>query len=788
MRERCRGGLRMVLWGLALIPSAALRAADVASGEARLPSGVTARYEYHFDRNALLDSRRAGDALIALTASGNLLRFDPATRKLSREWYGPAMAVCLGRGEGGAVLAGFEDGRVCRIDPATLALAEVARLPGKPLWVGFAEREARGLVVAVEEPRRRVIERFGKRLEFMGGQLVVHDLVAGKSYEIEADHWPTFFLDSKRRLWLGADRGEWGGWCRCLDLASGELTAIPGIKRPEDEEAVKEREDEEGERTSQAVRPSGQMAAGKEREGEKREDGPKDEGWEGVYGFVELPDGQVWAYGGTSHFGSNSAFIRRVDGAKIESLAQFDNDEEFKAAMQGKEVPRPDRPVLPITHIIQERDHLLVFSYNDIFRTDARLKLWSKVHELNIRYRWGRPNAMGSYPSVRAVHLPGGQDGGLLCATALDSYVLVIGDKETHFALPGQLGSGRITRIENTAEGTFFLEWDDRIPPWRFEAGTWRLAPLEPPFDLHPDDPRAHQPGAEASWYETRLLAGPGGAVFTISATSWSNGTRMTARWRRGKAEILGREVSGLNPPTSFITADGELWSASFGAVKRFIGGKWVKVAALPGADPQGPQVRQQGDGSFRLEGQGLDVGYGLRTVGDAGPPWFLLDRDRGHLLSLAYGREVEDPRLNLIPVAEGDHTLRIHDAIPWERDRFLLATDRGLRIYEAASGKLSPAPLPAPERPVTMLCRDGRGRLWLGGAGLWMAEADGKTLHPFDALPMIGRPAVPAPDVPSMWRRFAVTALAADPKRDDGIIAALGERGVAFVQATRIP
>jgi hypothetical protein len=58
-------------------------------GDARLRSGLAAHYEYHYDRNALRDSRRAGDALIALTRAGNLLRFDARTLKLAGESFGP---------------------------------------------------------------------------------------------------------------------------------------------------------------------------------------------------------------------------------------------------------------------------------------------------------------------------------------------------------------------------------------------------------------------------------------------------------------------------------------------------------------------------------------------------------------------------------------------------------------------------------------------------------------------------------------------------------------------------
>ena len=135
MRSHMYRTVSVTLGALLLTRVAALRADEgsgAASARIELPSGVTARYEYHFNRNSLRDSRPVGDALVALSSSGNLLRFDLGTRKLTREWFGPSMVVCLGRGEGDSLLAGLEDGRVCRVDPATLGLTVIAKLPGKP--------------------------------------------------------------------------------------------------------------------------------------------------------------------------------------------------------------------------------------------------------------------------------------------------------------------------------------------------------------------------------------------------------------------------------------------------------------------------------------------------------------------------------------------------------------------------------------------------------------------------------------------------------------------------------
>jgi hypothetical protein len=444
MRSRTHPGRLVLLGALLLARPAGLRAEEgsgAAAASVRLPSGGTARYEYHFNRNALRASHQAGDALIALTSSGNLLRFDLGTRRLTREWFGPSRVVCLGRGAGDAVLAGFEDGRVCRVDPATLERTEVARLPGKPQWIGFAagdERGPGGLVAVYERPRW--VEQDGQR--WRQPCSIVRDLASGR--EVAADGLATaFLLDSRRRLWLGADRGEWGGWCSCVDLGAGTLRAVPGIRR-----IIKELGIDQG------------------------------EVWDGVYGFIELPDGPVWAYGGVLHMGFGDAFLRRVDAGKAEELYRSEGQPPAEDFGPNGEVPRTLRPWLPITHILPDGgDALLVFTVDAIFRTDRKLSAWTRVRDLRFRSHWGRPDAVGVYPALTTVHRLEGAGGGLLCATALDGYVLVRGEDEVRHTLAGQLGSDDIVRADVVDGRTLFREWDGQLPPWRYEGGRWELAP-----------------------------------------------------------------------------------------------------------------------------------------------------------------------------------------------------------------------------------------------------------------------------------------------------------------------
>jgi hypothetical protein len=655
------------------------------SGEARLASLNVIDYTVHFDRNALRDSLRLGNNLIALTSSGALLRFELPAVRLVREQIDTEGVTCLGLGEGAEILAGLIDGRICRVDPATLDLTNVTKLPAQPRWIGWGRAvggRPAGLVV-VTRPTK-LVEDNGRHWD--QPYSVVHDLATGKTFSLEREA-TTFLLDDAGRVWLGADNGEWGGRLTRVDLARGTITAIkPPPPRKPDDKAF----------------------------------------WEGVYGLIELRDGQIWVFGGSSHMGLDSGYLTRVDGPEPHPLYTSEPPGE-----PGNE-PDPGRPMMPITHVVEENDGLLVFSYSDVFQVDKELKSWKKLATLPIQYRWGRPDAVGSYPSVRTVHRPIRDGEPYVLATGGDGFVLLEGTKATSHSLPGQLGALRVSGVEDTSEGLLFFECDDRLPPWTLRESGWEVASLAPPFLIDPAGDAADIEKSAESWYETRVLVGPGRAIYTVSGTGVSGGTRTTARRVDGKSLQLGRETSSLDPSSSFITADGILWNVSSGDLKRFEKGRWETVAQLPR----------------------VDAPYHPNPINKNGPPWLLLDSSDNTLWQLKYGRQGVDP---------------------WSTGAMLLATDSGLRAYDPAAQRLSKVDLGEPLQPVNALARDGLGRLWLGCKnGLWMVEAGGKTMEPFDRVPWI-------------WQN-EVDALAPDPRHEDGVIVTLGSRGAAFVRAIRKP
>jgi hypothetical protein len=432
-----------------------------------------------------------------------------------------------------------------------------------------------------------------------------------------------FFLDGKSRLWLGVDAGEWGGWCGSLDL-SAKAGKIESLK-----------------------------------------DAPTN-----VYGFVGLPDGQVWAYGGLMHLGHSSSFISRVDRGKSEELALFGSFGREKA-----DEP-PKKPRYPITHVLADPkgDGLLVFSYRDLFRVDAKLTNWRYLGAIELRYRWGRPDAVGSYPALRSVVAAGDKSGHLICTTARDGLLRIHDGQVTQFVVPGQIGDDRIKTIL-PATGITLLSGED---VWRYTGRGWQATSLFP----------SESPGESESWHEHRLMLDPERRPVALCRSNTSPGAFALTRLKDGKLETLasegGRAVD-FSARGGFATPDGGYWCATHGELLRLVDGKWQQVG----------KAQQQ-------------FLWGLRVVGQGKPPWILHCEDR--LYRLDPGKDKEDATLKPVPLPAELGLVR--DALALEAGQILLACTAGLRLFDEKSGKVSDWPFAPPAgSEVRALCKDGRGR-----------------------------------------------------------------------------
>lgn len=683
--------------GAATISSIPEALRPTSSGERRLPSGHVAKYEYHYDRNALGAVHVSAADILAITEAGTLLRYDPCTLRVTAELIPDhSEASCIGDDAAGRPLVGLADGRVCRTDATRMRLEEIGRVDGRPIWVGGAREGGEGARITLCLSTK-LHEKTGDPSRFE-----VRVLGRGKVGQIigrSMTSFSAFLVDSKGRLWLGEDRGEWGGACHLFDPSTGKVATM--AEPPES----------------------------------------------GIYGFLETADGRILCHGGTMHLTLLSQFVSQLEmtrgGLKAIPLHERSNWQPGVRAAKAD-----DAMCIPITRMLQggQESGFTVFAFNDVYRVTPDFKQWTKAGTVDARLREGRPDAVGSYPGIGQVFARGERlEDGFLCSTLCDGlFAWRNGDVTTGSPFPDQIGLDGIFEMHPSDFG-LLLEGLSRDLPWRWSGAGWAPLDLVPPFKPKNRDD---------AWSSHAVKVRPDGVIVTLSSGRWSPGTRAIVEWRKGKPKLISEETdSTLWDTRTFFTPDGGIWTADSGRFWRLDGGRWVNLHAVKNPP------------------------WDAEVVNPHGPPWILLDytiEDAAlvRVLSrLSYGPGFDKPTLTRLIVKDGDGTaLAVDDARPWTDGRVILATDRGVRILRPDRDEASKPDFATPSGRVRRLCRDGRGRLWFAGEGLWMLD-DGALVDVSD-LPMFGKAA---------WE-----CLEHDPDDPDRVAVGLGRRGMVLVRVVK--
>ncbi len=145
--------------------------------------------EYHFDRNAIVDSRLMDGQLLALTTSGNLVAFDTETFAARKERVPHRRATCLGPAENDTAIVGIANGAIVRVAAQDLAFERIGQVPGRPAWIGMRSKD--GALVVAYQP--------GPSSD---SSVLVADEGQGRTYDVGVR--PVLFLDSKDRLWIAS--------------------------------------------------------------------------------------------------------------------------------------------------------------------------------------------------------------------------------------------------------------------------------------------------------------------------------------------------------------------------------------------------------------------------------------------------------------------------------------------------------------------------------------------------------------------------------------------------------
>jgi len=678
------------------------RTALPVEGTVELQPGHNAHFAYYYNHNALRDGVLAGNSLIALTESGDLIRFDAATLSMTAQAVVPGRANTIALGGRDRVLVGTQNGQVFNVDSRSLDLERIFSVEGSIAWLAASERVAarkQTIVVVVNNfpeipvlpgetdkdygTRQALIQREQHRSFYVATyeeqKVRILPLRLGKKFS-EPN---SFLLDTSCQLWMGADNGEFGGQFACLDLSTGRMRRV----------------------TQQN---------------------------DGVLGFLRSSDGRIFEYGGMSHMGAHSGYITEIENGRFNTVGEFSRsdwqapvDEKTQQVFDKLHVPLVIAPENPpreaIDQMIEDAKGgaFWVVSAHILYHTDGQFKHWEKVGELGGMWIGGRRASVGSTPTVNRLIFDQSHPDELLAVRGLDGLERVSGGKVDHLSFAGELG-GSVLDIWNTSMGTMFLGDDNDHSAWHFSGKQWQRTSLFP--DRAPSEP-------DTEWYEASPFGRDGGDIFAALSVNREPGesdiVRLDVRgsmnvvhtWENG---IIDFDLSYLTTPEdSFLRISGsKIWILQ-DKVWRDAG-----ESTLPRSRPR----------MWMLHGR-----HYIPLAKVKGGELFL-DAEYGDIVKLTRTPGPEG-RFLFVPVSyQGQPTPSgIFDAFPDRDDNLLIASAHGLVRFHLQDGRSEAIPGPNPGEGIKTLCRDGQGRLWAAGEKLYASSDEGE--HWSEAkLPMLAK------------------------------------------------
>lgn len=673
-------------------------------GRVVLGSGEKIGFAYYFNQNALKDGVAQGDALFALTDSGNLMRFDSGSLKLTGQAIVPGRGTALAAGPQGDVLVGTQEGNLYRIHPTSFDLERIASFKGRIAWIGTSNSsgDRNGRIVAVVDNSADVLPWPGEANKAYESRSLAAALRVVNPYQVailengktRALPFPPlsnfsfpgyFMLDSQDRLWFGSDNGEWGGQCAYMNL-----------------------------RTGRGHKLHSEM--------------------EGVLGFLRASDERILIYGGMSHMGANSGYISEIKDGEVVPLVNVEhNDWQYTdydrlpkpIAQALKSTPHLDNmPNGPIDLLVNDEGEkgFWVVSAHELYHADEQFRQWEKIVNLGGRWEGGRRLSMGNTPTINRLLVDPDRPKSLIVIMGRDGLERVTATNVESFSFVGSL-EAPVIEIWNTSLGTALLEPDDRNgghAPWLLKDDQWRR------YSLFPDQLPS---GEGAVWYFAEPF---GNDEDRISAFDHGNVDP-------GKAYLVQLDDAGVAKvldswdgddsefETNFLTSsDGTVLKATGKELFIRRGGGWMKVGL---SQLEWPTDRKSvmGGRNLVLLGRDSRSDYFLATeLGDI----FQLQRPEG-----LHG----EYRLIHATYPKHETPVQIFDASPDQDGWVLLSTARGLLHFNLESGVSKTIQSPNPDQEIKSLCRDNQGRLWAVGDYLYLSPDEGKHWDQIK-LPMLTR------------------------------------------------
>jgi len=430
--------------------------------------------QYYFDHNALRQAVRVGSSIVALTRSGNLVRFGLDTLAMTGEHVVIGRGSALAVGAAGQLLVGTEDGRIDAVNPGTWAHSTIGSGNGSIVWLAPLGAGGDRTVAVLRAPRRsewwpgfsdkdnRWWEEEERQAAYdailvLGRGDPRSILIRGRGNDVDR---AAYAVDASGGLWMGTDYGEFGGSLRRIDLDSGSQKAF----------------------TSR----------------------------DNVRGFATGSDGAFYSFGGTSHFGFEHGYVARLGNAEPVIVREFSNDK-----------PVPLQPSGPVDHLIAMTDAsgFWAVSNHIVYGVDRTMTNWSQSASLGGRWFGGAAYAIANTSTASAVMVDPGAPRDLIAAMGRDGLVRTGLGGERRWKFDGQLEID-VTDMWTTSIGTLVL------PGIRESPSAARLGPTG--WDGSVFDKVLDSTGD--GWYECAIAGDDGTGVMLFCTSNISPGERAIIR------------------------------------------------------------------------------------------------------------------------------------------------------------------------------------------------------------------------------------------------------------------
>ena len=546
---------------------------------------------------------------------------------------------------------------------------EVLPLPGE-LFKDYDARSAR---------LERIVTRPYFVAVYVNGKMRMLPFQLGKNFSIPN----SYLLDGSNRLWMGTDKGEWGGECSYMDLRTGKVHAVAGDIS-------------------------------------------------GVLGFLRATDGRLFAYGGTSHLGMHTGYIAQITNEHLDNVSQFESNDwkqpvpdktqqiisQLKKATVQTQIASPDdKPQAPVDLMVEDSDKggFWVVSAHTLYRTNSRFSKWSKVVDLGGRWYGGRRYSVGNTPTVNRMLADKAKPDSLLVVMGRDGLERVSSASAEHLPFIGELESS-IIEIWKTSIGTVLLADDSDHTAWRAANGGWQQMQWFP--NRRPSD-------EGADWYEAEPFGDDGDGILAFSSDNISPGERDIVKLSaRGTAETTESwKDSTSRWDSSFLrTTDGRLLriSGSKLEIRQPSGWRETGESKLPDSDDRKREL----------------IGRRYVSLSEADQSEIFLDVELGELDKLT---RTSDGRYVFAPLSYKGRAMPtgVFDAVVDADGWVLLATAHGLFRLRLEDGQRKSIASPSLGEEIKTICRDEQGRLWVAGKRLYISSDEGKRWNNVE-LPML--------------------------------------------------